>query len=220
MSSKIIYNKGDKVGTCIFIEETNPHIYIKYTGKHIKNRQAIFKCSCGKTFVSLISSVKSGNTKSCGCLNLYMLQNKKINLIHGLRHHPLYITWKAMLYRCEHPKYKHYNNYGGRGIAVCERWHDVSKFIEDMYPSYENGLEIDRIDNNGNYCPENCRWITHRENNKNKRSNRLIEYNGEMLCLRDWADKLSINYSTLQRRVNTMSTKEALTGSFIKRNRK
>jgi len=121
----------------------------------LRSRYGLYQCQyCGKEFVAIQQSIKSGNTKSCGC------QSDKYKNPHGLRSHRLYNTWKDMKYRCYNKKYKYFNNYGGRGIKVCERWMDINNFIEDMYPDYQEGLSLDRIDVNGDYEPDNCRWTT------------------------------------------------------------
>ena len=100
---------------------------------------------------------------------MYVKKGRPIK--HGLHHHRLYGTWNSMMHRCHKIKEgkKDYVNYRGRGIKVCERWHDVKAFIEDMYPSFQEGLELDRKDNNGNYDPDNCRWVTTSKNQKNRR---------------------------------------------------
>ena len=120
-----------------------------------KYRYGLYLCQyCGKEFEAQIHDVKSGRTKSCGC------QSNKFKNPHGLRSHRLYSIWKMMKARCYNPKNKSYLDYGGRGIQICDRWLDINNFIEDMYPSYQEGLSIDRIEVNGNYEPDNCRWTT------------------------------------------------------------
>ena len=94
---------------------------------------------------------------------------------HGLWHHRLYPTWTAMMARCRNSKATGYEHYGGRGIKVCDRWLDVSKFIEDMFPSYKEGLRLDRVNNDGNYEPSNCRWATVSNNLKNRRTKSAIQ---------------------------------------------
>jgi len=90
------------------------------------------------------------------------------NIRHGLEKHPLYHTWEAMRQRCNDPNAANYKNYGGRGISVCKRWNDFRKFIEDM-GERPQGMTLDRINNDGNYTPKNCKWSTISEQNKNQR---------------------------------------------------
>ena len=124
-----------------------------------KSRFGLYQCQyCGKEFKATSGSIKSGNTKSCGCYNLKLIYER--NLSHNLSSHPLYDTWRNLKARCYNAKNPRYIDYGGRGIKVCERWLDIRNFIEDMYPTYEEGLSIDRINNDGDYAPDNCRWTT------------------------------------------------------------
>ena len=140
--------------------------------KH-KARYGLYQCQyCGKEFECLQQNVKKGNTKSCGC------QSVKFKNPHGLRYHRLYDTWRDMKGRCYNPKSTNYTDYGGRGIKVCDRWLDIKNFIEDMYPSYQEGLTLDRIDVNGNYEPDNCRWTTKEVQNRNNRQLRITNTSG------------------------------------------
>lgn len=220
MPGRINYKDGDKVGECILIREVLPIRYNNPNGKHQDKRRGLFKCKCGNVFETDIISVKCGTTKSCGCYNKERLKNKPLRFSHGLAKHPLYHTWINMKKRCDDIHYRQYDNYGGRGIKICNRWYDVAKFIEDVYPTYIEGLELDRIDNNGNYEPSNCRWITHSENNNNKRDNRRVEYNGEIRTAKQWSIHLNMKYTTLLRRLDCMSVEDALTKPFLTRNRK
>ena len=93
--------------------------------------------------------------------------------MHGLTKHPLYHVWQHMMHRCYNKKDGRFCYYGRRGITVCQRWHQCANFIEDMYPTYKKGLQIDRKDNDGGYTKDNCRWITHTEQQRNKSNNKL-----------------------------------------------
>ena len=149
-----------------------------------KSRYGLYQCQyCGKEFETQVQDVKSGRTKSCGC------QSKGHSNPHGLTQHRLYQTWKGMKARCYNEKNPNYKDYGGRGIQVCERWLDINNFIEDMYPTYIEGLTLDRIDVDGNYEPDNCRWATlniQQYNTREIRSNNTSGYRG--VC---WSKKLN-----------------------------
>lgn len=135
-----------------------------------KKRFGLYKCFCGNEFKARIENIKSKNTKSCGCHNLEMIRNRNINRsTHNLTNHRLYNTWHKMMKRCYDKNNKSYIDYGTRGITVCDRWHDVKNFIDDMYPTFIDGLSIDRIDNNKGYSKDNCRWVDRIIQARNKR---------------------------------------------------
>lgn len=135
----------------------------KLTSKsRYKTRQGLYKCFCGNEFKAISTAINTGKKISCGCIN-------KKNTTHGLTNHRLYRIWNGIMNRCFNEGSSDYPNYGGRGITVCEEWIYIEDFISDMYPSFIEGLSIDRIDNNGNYEPSNCRWASKEIQNRNTR---------------------------------------------------
>lgn len=115
---------------------------------------------------------------------------------------PLKSIWKAMVARCTQPHHPSYANYGGRGIQVCDRWLDYSAFREDVGERPSSKHSLDRIDNDGDYEPSNCRWATSSEQNRNTRANRLIEHQGETLTVAEWSERLGIKRGTIFNRLN------------------
>lgn len=127
-----------------------------------KKRYGLYECQyCGKEFITTFTQIKRNPIKNCGCI--------PVNKTHGLTSHRLYKTWNSMLHRCYNEEDNYYHNYGGRGISICERWRSVKNFIEDMFPSFKEGLTLDRIDIDGNYEPENCRWASKLIQSRNTR---------------------------------------------------
>lgn len=207
MGKKIHYNVGDKIGNCSFIKELSS---IKIGKSNTIRRVILFKCICGKEFSAFLVNVKRGTTTSCGCIRDSKIKSQGLkNKVHGKRKHPLYRMWQGMLDRCNNVNNFNYYNYGGRGIKVCERWLDVNLFIKDMFPLYKKGLELDRINVNGNYEKSNCRWVTRKENMNNTRRNRYVEYKGEIKTVSQWSDHLDIPYKTLLQRLNHWDVEKA-----------
>ena len=155
--------------------------------KKIDSKYWLFRCTCGKEKKIKKTNVVCGVTKSCGCLwyNSVALGNKK----HGMSKTRLYECWRDMRNRCYLKTRYDYYGYGGRGISVCEDWkNNFEPFMNwALNNGYKDNLTLDRIDVNGNYCPENCRWSTKKEQAINRRTTVFVEYNGEKHSLKDWA---------------------------------
>ena len=164
-------------------------------------RWALCLCECGKEIDARVSGLRSGNTRSCGCL--YKDTRKTANVSHGMQHTRLYSTWSNMKTRCYNPKVAGFKNYGGRGITICDDWKDdfVSFYNWAMRTGYNDNLTIERVDVDGNYEPENCMWIGADEQSKNRRGNVYIELNGKTDTLKGWCDKLSLPYKIVHQRM-------------------
>jgi hypothetical protein len=167
-------------------------------------RKVKCQCDCGNIGYVFVTNLTRGLSTSCGCEKLQAFVGTKI-----------YTVWSSMKSRCNNPKHHAFMHYGGRGITVCDDWNDVYSFCQWAFANgYEEGLSLDRIDNNGNYEPSNCRWATHKEQHRNQRNNRLLEYNGESKPVSVWAEELGINNRTILSRLrkgwsvqNTLETK-------------
>lgn len=156
------------------------------------------RCDCGKEVNVLGDKLRAGRIKSCG--------NKKCRLLvkHGHTSHrwqsPTYKTWSSMITRCKSSNHKNFRHYGGRGIKICERWKSFENFLIDM-GERPKGKTLDRIDNDGNYCLENCHWVTHKKQCNNTRVNHRLTFNGITMTMAEWAEKTGIKYQTLQGRL-------------------
>jgi hypothetical protein len=175
MRKKLEIQPGMKFNRLTIVKEVEPHRYP--TG--IPRRRYLCKCECGNEINVLIHHLKK-NTKSCGCLRVEisksLIGDLASNFKHGLRKTPEYEIWRAMKQRCLNPKHKSWKNYGGRGIKICDRWlNSVENFFEDMGKRPNSDYSIDRINNDGNYEPSNCKWATPTEQNNNRRIYKKIE---------------------------------------------
>jgi len=177
-----------------------------------RSRYYLCQCSCGNEVVVQLSDLLRGHTKSCGCLcsELSAERVRLRNTTHGMSDTREYHSWAAMVARCTNEKQLDYGHYGGRGIKVCDRW--LNSF-EDFYTDMGDrppSTSLDRIDNDGDYTPDNCRWATWREQSRNRRDNRLIENKP----LVDWCEDNELSYHTVGHRLyrllkNGMSDEDA-----------
>lgn len=167
--------------------------------RRFRQRVGLYKCECGNTKEIVMASIRSGLTKSCGCLRKELGGSLPK---HGLTNTKVYRTWRGMKTRCYSPKDRAYEDYGARGISVCDRWlRSFENFLEDMGEPPTDKHSIDRIDVNGNYEPSNCRWATRSEQQRNKRNSRVFTINGETRCLAEWCEVYSVNYATVLSRL-------------------
>jgi hypothetical protein len=157
-------------------------------------------CSCAKEVLVETFLLKSGQTRSCGCLRSDLLSER--NKTHGKSYDSIYIVYRNMLVRCMDKSNKQYPNYGGRGIKICDRWLDsFENFYADMGDPPTSKHQIDRIDNDGPYSPENCRWATAKENGRNKRTCNFISYKGETKAVAECAEDRGMLRKTLHNRL-------------------
>lgn len=183
---------------------------VKFLDREKSIRYVFCRCDCGKDKKLKLSEILFGSVKSCGCLVKTTLIKR--NTSHGLTAHPLYHVWTGIKERCYNPSALSYKNYGGRGILMCAKWLNDFKCFYDwaIKNGWEQGLEIDRTDNNQIYCPDNCRFVTRKDNARNRRSNVIITFNCETHFLTDWAAILKISISGLHDRLKRMSVEQAL----------
>ncbi len=203
---------GQRIGRLKAISEP----WIEKSGGDSKARSRIeVLCDCGTQKTIRLSHFKNGLTLSCGCLAREQAQRSKT--IHGMSNTPTHQTWRAMLGRCNNPNDEKYARYGGRGIKVCQEWHQFSNFFNDM-GSRPPRMSIDRINNNGDYSAENCRWATATEQSNNTRRNKLITYQGKTQSLSQWSKEIGIPESAIRKRIALGWTAEkALTTEVIKK---
>lgn len=181
---------GKKFGMLTVLEECE---------ERTKHNQKIYKCQCDCGNITNVRGYKlrSGYTKSCGCL-----RHKPYAIKHGKRHTRLYTIWLNMNNRCCNKNAKRYDDYGARGIMVCDEWQaDFMNFYNwAMDNGYRDDLTIDRIDNDKGYSPVNCRWATIKEQANNTRSNVLLTYEGKTQTMMQWSEELGIPYGTIKTR--------------------
>lgn len=151
------------------------------------------RCHCGTMFTSVWYVLKIGSTRSCGCVAT--ARN------HGKVNTPEYGVWAAMKRRCLNPNVRHYERYGGRGIRVCGRWMEFQNFLADMGSRPSSRHQLDRIDNDGDYAPGNCRWALVKTQSRNRSNNIMLTHNDTTMCVQDWAKQIGVKPSTLYARL-------------------
>lgn len=203
---------------------TQVGVSFQVAAKGGRKRHAVFQCSCGKRKVFDFWSVAKGSTASCGCLTVEALKQNKHNEgrvpKHGMTHTKAYKCWGAMIQRCTNPRNAHFGNYGGRGITVCSEW--VQSFIEFFRhigepPSAD--MTIDRIDNDRGYCPGNVRWVTRKQNQRNRRVTAFVQYDGKQMSVAEFAETLNMKDSVVRRRLQAGWTIDRIVNTPIGRQR-
>jgi hypothetical protein len=169
-----------------------------------ENIRWLCRCDCGKEVVVIGCNLKSGHTKSCGCLNSE--SRVKSNTTHGLSKTRVFHIYNGMKSRCYNPNEKSYKHYGGKGITICDEWiRDFCAFYDwSMKNGYESGLTIDRIDTGGNYEPSNCRWSSYKVQENNRSNNRKITIEGRTQTLTEWAEESGIDARLLHARIKRL----------------
>lgn len=187
-------NPGSVFGDLTVIE----HVYL-LDGTGGRKHCSRCRCICGNEVTVPNASLRCGNSRSCGCSRARQIKLRCTKHGDGNRKVRLYRIWSAMKQRCYRPRYAHFADYGGRGIEVCNEWkHDYQAFKKWACSNgYDDSKSIDRIDPNGNYEPSNCRWASQTEQQRNKRSNRVITVNGISLNISAWSERLGISSSML-----------------------
>lgn len=162
--------------------------------------QWLCKCDCGNETIATTDSLKRSKVTSCGCRHKEIVST--VNTTHGMTNTRLHTIWAGMKNRCTNSKDYNYRNYGARGIKVCNEWSNsfLSFYNWALNNGYSGNLTIDRINNNGNYEPSNCKWSTDKEQSNNKRTNLYITYNGITQTAKQWSEELGINYNTIRTR--------------------
>jgi len=162
------------------------------------------RCTCGEERAVRGSRLASGKSKSCGCLHTEIqrerLTGNTMRATHGSTKSREFRIWTDMLARCDNKNNPAYDRYGGRGIRVCDRWRKFENFVVDMGTADE-GLTLDRINNDGPYSPENCRWTTRKAQANNRSSNRYITVDGQSKTITEWARDLGTSDATIRGRI-------------------
>lgn len=186
---------------------------VKYAGQRGKKTASYWEClcDCGNTSVVLGSNLGK-RTNSCGCIAREDARRKIVKATQARRTHglsnrtPEYRAWKCMMVRCYNTHRAKYARYGARGIVVCERWrHSFENFLADMGLRPSASHSLDRIDNDGNYCPENCRWATAQEQSRNKSTNRMLSFNGRTASVSEWSETTGLPMRIISDRINKLN---------------
>jgi hypothetical protein len=166
------------------------------------------KCECGRTKIASIYNLLSSKTQSCGCLQKERASQARAT--HRMSNHPAYQAWHRIRNRCENPEANDYPNYGGRGIHIADEWQNFDAFWSEMGPSWKAGLSIERMDNDGDYAPGNCAWVTQVRQVRNRRNTVFVDSPWGHIAAADAAEKCGVPYRTFIQRVYAGWSGEAL----------
>lgn len=193
-SNRLPITIGERYGRLVVIGEAEPHR--SQSGQIRRKMQC--RCDCGTSCDIWLQHLHTGHTTSCGCLVVETRGDYRRT--HGQSESGTYSSWTDMKSRCHNESHTAWEWYGGRGISVCDRWILFEAFLEDM-GERPDGLTLDRIDTNGNYEPGNCRWVTMKEQGRNKRTNRLLTIGNETRCIAEWSEITGIPRTTIRNRL-------------------
>lgn len=174
------------------------------------HRLLLCKCDCGTERYLPWNDIRRGSIRSCGCLQRELLSARATT--HGETKCRLYRVWSGMKTRCSNPNASGYGSWGGRGITICDEWKEYGPFANWARANgFQEHLEIDRVDNDGPYSPQNCRWVTRKQNSRNKRSSRILTAFGESKTVVEWAEdeRCSVNAACIRSRLNYGYSHEA-----------
>ncbi len=195
MATRLAVSPGDRYGRLSVLHEVEGH----QAPSGQRQRRFAVRCDCGNEFVVLLGSMRSGNTLSCGCIHREYASTADRST-HGMTGTPTYKSWLAMHERAAGIDAEKAERYRDRGIKVCERWETFENFVADM-GHRPDGTTIDRIDNDGNYEPGNCRWADKWTQAANRRTSRIVILNGERVCLAEACRRIGIDLGTAPDRV-------------------
>lgn len=156
-------------------------------------------CDCGNEAIVPVGHLRKEHTRSCGCLQRETAS--ECQTTHGLSKRPEYRVWQTMLRRCANASQRGYEWYGGRGIKVCDRWHDFENFWRDMGPRPSDSHSIERKNSDEDYSPENCVWVAAKHQSRNTRANRVVEFDGQRKCLAEWAELTGLSAALIRDRL-------------------
>lgn len=205
---------GRKIGRLLVLEKA---------GSNGKRTLWKCRCDCGNEIVAKTDSLTMQKKKSCGCLAKEIIIGNKYRQTHGQTHTRLYQIWNTMKQRCLNKSCINHNTYYDKKIQVCDEWQNDFQAFYDwaMANGYNDTLTIDRIDNNGNYEPSNCRWVTMKAQQNNRSNNHIVTFRGETHTIAEWAEIKNIPPKTLYARINDSKweIERALTTPLLKHNK-
>lgn len=201
--TKLVFNRPVRGRLDLEGQRFGRLLVLRRNPRKSKNSSWDCQCDCGRLVRVERPNLTAGTTQSCGCLRRELNINlqRERRTTHGNARRPIFIRWKAIISRTTNPKDKNYSRYGGRGINIDSRWLEFDNFLQDMGdpPSLQHSIE--RIDNNGPYSKENCRWATRKEQCLNRRTNRRLTAFGRTQTISEWAEETGLHFNCIDKRL-------------------